>query len=38
MSPYMFSLAANTGYMTWMAYNNPNYNAQMISGSVVIGW
>lgn len=38
MSPYMFSLASTTGYMTWMAYDNPNYNAQMISGSIVVGW
>jgi len=41
MAPYMYSGAAgfsNLGYMTWMAYNNPNYDAQMIAGSIVIGW
>jgi hypothetical protein len=41
MAPYMYSGAAgfnNLGYMTWMAYNNPNYDAQMISGSIVVGW
>jgi putative beta-barrel porin MtrB/PioB len=38
MSPCMFSLASTTGYMTWMAYDNPNYNAHMISGSIVVSW
>jgi hypothetical protein len=38
MSPYMFSVSANTGYMTWMAYDNPNYNSQMIAASIVAGW
>jgi hypothetical protein len=39
MSPYMYSSAVTgVGYMTWMAYNNPNYNAQMISASFVATW
>jgi hypothetical protein len=40
MAPYMYQNPAITGvgYQTWMAYDNPNYNAQMISGSVVVGW
>jgi hypothetical protein len=44
MLPYMFSTfaaagATNTmGYMTWLAYDNPNYNVQMVSASLAWSW
>jgi Putative outer membrane beta-barrel porin, MtrB/PioB len=41
MTPYMFSTAAGftgNGYMTWMAFNNPNYNVHMISAAVAVAW
>jgi hypothetical protein len=39
MAPYMFSPSiTGVGYQTWMAYDDPNYNVQMITGSIVVGW
>ncbi len=40
MAPYIYSSGniTGTGYMTWLAYDNPNYNVQMITGSIVAGW
>jgi hypothetical protein len=38
MNTYMFNVSSSTGYMTWMAYDNPNYNVQMIAGSIGFGW
>lgn len=38
MNTTMFNVSSGTGYMTWMAYDNPNYNVQMIAGSIGFGW
>ena len=41
MTPYMYANATGSnafGYMTFMAYDNPNYNVQMIAASIVAGW
>jgi MtrB/PioB family decaheme-associated outer membrane protein len=38
MNTYMFNVTANSGYMTWMAYDNPNYNVHMIAGAIGFGW
>jgi hypothetical protein len=39
MQTYMYSPANRTvGYMTWMNYDNPNYNVQMIMGSLGFAW
>jgi hypothetical protein len=39
MQDYMYSPTLTTvGYMTWMAYDNPNYNVQMVSASFVLKW
>jgi hypothetical protein len=29
---------ANSGYMTWLASDNPNYNAQLIMASLAFKW
>ena len=38
MQTYMFSLSSSTGYMTWLAYNNPNYNVQLVTASLAFKW
>ena len=38
MQAYMDPLINNTGFMTWMAYNNPNYNVQLIGASLGVKW
>ncbi len=38
MQAYMNPLINNTGFMTWMAYNNPNYNVQLIGASLGLKW
>ncbi len=40
MQTYMFASGVNTnlGYMTWLNYDNPNYNVQMIMGSIRLAW
>jgi len=38
MNTYMFNVSSSTGYMTWMAFDNPNYNVHMIAGSIGFGW
>lgn len=32
------SFITNTGFMTWMAYNNPNYNVHLIGASLGVKW
>ena len=38
MQAYMNPLINNTGFQTWMAYNNPNYNVHLIGASVGLKW
>jgi MtrB/PioB family decaheme-associated outer membrane protein len=38
MNTFMYSLDNATGYMTWMAYNNPNYNVHLIMASLAFAW
>jgi hypothetical protein len=38
MQNYMFNLSSSTGYMTWMAFDNPNYNVQMLAGAIGFSW
>jgi MtrB/PioB family decaheme-associated outer membrane protein len=43
MQTYMWSGVAGSnfgsaGYMTWLAYNNPNYNVQLVTASLVLKW
>ena len=39
MQTYMYSSSnTNVGYMTWLNYDNPNYNVQMIMGSFGFTW
>jgi MtrB/PioB family decaheme-associated outer membrane protein len=38
MQAYMNPLISNTGFMTWMAFDNPNYNAHMIAASLGVKW
>ena len=38
MQAYMNPLINNTGFMTWMAFDNPNYNIHMIAASLGVKW
>jgi hypothetical protein len=38
MQTYMYSIANTTGYMTWLAWNNPNYNVHRIGASLAFAW
>jgi MtrB/PioB family decaheme-associated outer membrane protein len=38
MNAYMFNLSTSTGYMTWMAFDNPNYDVQMVAGAIGFSW
>ena len=38
MQAYMSPLIASTGYMTWMAFDNPNYNAHLMAASLGVKW
>ena len=38
MQNYMASLNPSYGYMTWLAFNNPNYNVQLIITSLAFKW
>ena len=43
MQTYMYSGTAgsnfgNAAYMTWLAYNNPNYNVQLVTASLAWSW
>jgi hypothetical protein len=39
MQAYMYTSSNTTvGYMTWLNYDNPNYNMQMIMGSFGFTW
>jgi MtrB/PioB family decaheme-associated outer membrane protein len=38
MAAYMSPLINNTGFMTWMAYDNPNYNVHLFGASFGVRW
>ena len=38
MQTYMYSITNTTGYMTWLAWNNPNYNVHRIGASLAFAW
>jgi MtrB/PioB family decaheme-associated outer membrane protein len=38
MQAYMNPLINNTGFMTWMAFDNPNYNAHLFGASLGVKW
>jgi MtrB/PioB family decaheme-associated outer membrane protein len=38
MQAYMFPLINNSGFMTWMAFDNPNYNAHLMGVSLGVKW
>lgn len=38
MQTYMYPLLANAGYMTWLAFDNPNYNVHLLAGSLTFRW
>jgi hypothetical protein len=38
MNTYMFNVSSGTGYMTWMAFDNPNYNVHMLAGAIGFSW
>jgi MtrB/PioB family decaheme-associated outer membrane protein len=39
MQTYMYSSAFTAvGYMTWLAWNNPNYNVHVLGGSLSFAW
>lgn len=35
---YMNSMIGSTGFMTWMAYDNPNYNVHLVGASLGLKW
>jgi MtrB/PioB family decaheme-associated outer membrane protein len=38
MQTYMYAVSNSTGYMTWLAYNNPNYNVHRLGASLAFTW
>jgi hypothetical protein len=38
MQTYMYSVSSSTGYMTWLAFNNPNYNMHRLAASLAFSW
>ena len=38
MQTYMYSVTNVAGYMTWMAWDNPNYNVHRIGASLSFAW
>jgi MtrB/PioB family decaheme-associated outer membrane protein len=38
VNTYMFNVQNTTGYMTWLAFDNPNYNVHMLAGSIGFAW
>jgi MtrB/PioB family decaheme-associated outer membrane protein len=38
MQAYMNPLISNTGFMTWMAFDNPNYNVHLLGASLGLRW
>jgi MtrB/PioB family decaheme-associated outer membrane protein len=38
MQTYMYSVSSSTGYMTWLAFDNPNYNVHRLTASLTLAW
>jgi MtrB/PioB family decaheme-associated outer membrane protein len=38
MQTYMYSVSSSTGYMTWLAFDNPNYAVHKVAASLVFNW
>jgi hypothetical protein len=38
MQIYMAAFSTSYGYQTWLAYDNPNYNVQLITASLAFKW
>ena len=38
MQTYMYSVSSSTGYMTWLAFNNPNYDVHRLAASLAFSW
>jgi MtrB/PioB family decaheme-associated outer membrane protein len=38
MKTYMYSVTTNAGYMTWLAWDNPNFNVHRIGASLSFAW
>jgi hypothetical protein len=38
MQAYMNSLVPSTGFATWMAYDNPNYDVHLVGASFGLKW
>jgi hypothetical protein len=38
MNTYMQSVDSDSAYMTWLAFNNPNYNVHIIAASLAVTW
>ena len=38
MQTYMYSATSFSSYMTWLAWDNPNYNVHMIGASLGFAW
>jgi hypothetical protein len=34
----MQAIRRGCGYMTWMAWDNPNYNVHILGGSLTFAW
>jgi hypothetical protein len=38
MQTYMYAVTNVAGYMTWLAWDNPNYNVHRLGGSIAFTW
>jgi len=38
MQTYMYSAVPFSSYMTWLAWDNPNYNVHMLGASLGFAW
>jgi hypothetical protein len=38
MQTYMYSVTNVAGYMTWLAWDNPNYSVHRLGGSIAFAW
>jgi hypothetical protein len=38
MQTHMYSVSSSTGFMTWLAFNNPNYDVHRLAASLAFSW
>jgi hypothetical protein len=38
MQTYMYAVTNVAGYMTWLAWDNPNYSVHRLGGSIAFTW